>query len=194
MYILVQCYCGISLPLIPITRLPLAMTRHTRTTKHAQGLLYFTNYHIHNYEGFNRMFNGWKQALRAGIYRSKERCTWTESTNETSLTKDTVKRQGPIMEDSGKREQYSKTSIFGRICQHCTTREQATLTLNHHHTTIPDKQQTTREYVKTMHPSSFWIIEHFVAWPEVFVVMNMIVCEVEQPPGVFCSSYISGCS
>ena len=52
------------------------------------------------------------------------------------------------MEDSGEKEQYSKTSIFGRICQHCTTREQTTFTLNHHHTTTPDKQQTTREYAK----------------------------------------------
>ena len=38
------------------------------------------------------MFNGRKQALREGIYRSKERCTWTRSTNKTGLTKDTVKR------------------------------------------------------------------------------------------------------
>ena len=52
------------------------------------------------------------------------------------------------MEDSGEKEQYSKTSIFGRICQHCTTREQATFTLNHHQTTTPDKQQTTREFAK----------------------------------------------
>jgi len=47
------------------------------------------------------MFNGRKQALREGIYRSKERCTWTRSTNETGLTKDTVKRQDSIIEDSG---------------------------------------------------------------------------------------------
>ena len=52
------------------------------------------------------------------------------------------------MEDSGEKEQYSKMSIFGRICQHCTTREQATFTLNHHQTTTPDKQQTTREFTK----------------------------------------------
>ena len=70
------------------------------------------------------------------------------STNETSLTKDIVKKQDSIMEDSGEKEQYSKTSIFGRICQHCTTREQATFTLNHHQTTTPDKQQTTREFTK----------------------------------------------
>ena len=47
------------------------------------------------------MFNGRKQALREGIYRSKEQCTWTRSTNETGLTKDTVKRQDSIIEDSG---------------------------------------------------------------------------------------------
>ena len=77
-----------------------------------------------------------------------ERRTWTRSTNKTSLTKDTVKRHDSIMEDSGEKEQYSKTSIFGRICQRCTTHEQATFTLNHHHTTTPDKQQTIREYAK----------------------------------------------
>ena len=89
------------------------------------------------------------------IYRPKEQRTWTRSTNEISLTKDTVKRQDSIMEDSGEKEQYSKTSIFRRIYQRCTTREQATFTLNHHHTTTPNKQQTTREYAETMHPSSF---------------------------------------
>jgi len=47
------------------------------------------------------MFNGRKQALREGIYRSKEWCTWTRSTNEIGLTKDTVKRQDSIIEDSG---------------------------------------------------------------------------------------------
>ena len=52
------------------------------------------------------MFNGRKQALQEGIYRSKERCTWTRSTNETGLTKDTVKRQDSIMDDSGERKQY----------------------------------------------------------------------------------------
>ena len=56
-----------------------------------------------------------KTALREGIYRSKERRTWTRSTNEISLTNDIVKRQDSIMDDSGEREQYSKTGIFGRI-------------------------------------------------------------------------------
>ena len=46
------------------------------------------------------MFNGWKQAPWEGIYISKERRTWTRSTDETSLSKDTVKRQDTIMEDS----------------------------------------------------------------------------------------------
>ena len=58
------------------------------------------------------------------IYRPKEQRTWTRSTNEISLTKDTVKRQDTIMDDSGERKQYSKTGIFGRIYQHSTTREQ----------------------------------------------------------------------
>ena len=96
-----------------------------------------------------------KTSTPRGIYRSKERRTWTRSTNETSLTKDTVKRQDSIMEDSGEKEQYSKTSIFGRICQRCTTREHATFTLNHHHTTTPDKQQTTEAYDNTFYPSPF---------------------------------------
>ena len=81
------------------------------------------------------------------------------STNGTNLTKDTVKRHNSMKEDSGVKEQYSRTSIFERIYQHCTTREQTAFTLNHHHTTASDKQQTTREYAKTMHPSSFLIKE-----------------------------------
>ena len=76
------------------------MTRHTGITRYARGLLYLTNYHIHDYEVFNKMFNGWKHAPREGIYRSKEQCTWTRSTDETNLSKDTVKRQDSIMEDS----------------------------------------------------------------------------------------------
>ena len=33
----------------------------------------------------------------------------------------------------------------------------------------------------------FSFIKHFAACSESFVVMNMVVCEVEQPPGIFCS-------
>jgi hypothetical protein len=49
-YYLVQCRCEISLPLISITRLLPPATRYTRLTTHARGLLYFTNYHIHDYK------------------------------------------------------------------------------------------------------------------------------------------------
>ena len=82
-----------------------------------------------------------KTSSPGGYYRSKERCTWTRSTNEISLTKDIVKRQDSIMEDSGEGKQYSKTSIFGRIYQHSTTREQKAFTLNHHHTTTFDNSR-----------------------------------------------------
>ena len=40
------------------------MARHTRTTKYARGLLYFTNYHIHDYRDFrtsNKMLDESKQ-------------------------------------------------------------------------------------------------------------------------------------
>jgi hypothetical protein len=49
-YYLVQCCYEISLPLISITRLLPPTTRYTRLTTHAQGLLYFTNYYIHDYK------------------------------------------------------------------------------------------------------------------------------------------------
>jgi hypothetical protein len=55
-YYLVQCRCEISLPLISITRLLLSAIRLTRFTTHARGLLYFTNYHTHDYENF-RLYN-----------------------------------------------------------------------------------------------------------------------------------------
>ena len=83
-----------------------------------------------------------KTALQGAIYRPKEWCTWTKSTNGTSLTKDTVKRQNSIMKgNSGMKEQYSTASIFGRIYQHCTTCEQKAFTLNHHHTTTFDNSR-----------------------------------------------------
>ena len=46
-----------------------------------------------------------------------------------------------MKEDSGVKEQYSRTSIFERIYQHCTTREQTLFTLNHHHTTTSDNSR-----------------------------------------------------
>ena len=125
-YFQVQCCCRISLPLIPITRLPPATARYTRTVKYARRLLYFTNYHIHDYrEHQNKQQNAqWiKIAHQEDIYRPKKRCTWTGSTNRTNLTNDIVKRQNSMKEDSGVKEQYSKTSIFGRIYQHSTTHE-----------------------------------------------------------------------
>ena len=89
-----------------------------------------------------------------GIYRPKKRCTWTRSTNGTNLTKDTVKRQNSMKEDSGVKEQYLRTSIFERIYQHYTTREQTTFTLNHHHTTISDNsrlpENTPRPYIRVL--------------------------------------------
>ena len=100
------------------------------------------------------MANGCKQALQDSIYRPKDRRTWTKSTNEINPTKDTVKRQDSIMDDSGEKKQYSKTGIFGRIYQHSTTREQKAFTLNHHHTTTSDNSKTIKEYGKTTHPSS----------------------------------------
>ena len=64
-----------------------------------------------------------------------------------------------MKEDSGVKELYSRTSIFERIYQQCTTREHTAFTLNYYHTTTSDRQQTTRENAKTLHPSYFWIKE-----------------------------------
>ena len=82
-----------------------------------------------------------KTAHQEGIYRPNKWCIWTGSTNGTNLTKDTVKRQNSMKEDSGVKEQYSRTSIFERIYQHCTTREQTIFTLNHYHTTTSDNSR-----------------------------------------------------
>jgi hypothetical protein len=48
-YYLVQCCREISLPLISIIRLLPSATKLARLTTHVRGLLYFTNYHIHDY-------------------------------------------------------------------------------------------------------------------------------------------------
>ena len=63
------------------------------------------------------------------------------ASTEAKLTKDTVKRQNSMKGNSGVKEQYSTTSIFGRIYQHCTTHEQKAFALNHHHTTTPDNSR-----------------------------------------------------
>ena len=52
------------------------------------------------------------------------------------------------MEDSGEREQYSKTGIFERIYQHNTTRERKAFTLNHHHTTTSDNSRLPEDTLK----------------------------------------------
>ena len=46
-----------------------------------------------------------------------------------------------MKKDSGVKEQYSRTSIFERIYQHYTTREQTAFILNHHHTTTSDNSR-----------------------------------------------------
>ena len=46
-----------------------------------------------------------------------------------------------MKEDSGVKEQYSRTSIFGRIYQHYATSKQTTFTINHHHTTTSDNSR-----------------------------------------------------
>ena len=151
-YILVHCCCRISLPLIPITRLPPAMARYTRTTKHARRLLYFTNYHIHDYGDFrprNKNARWIKTAQEENIYRPKKRCTWTRSTSGTNLTKDTMKRHNSMKEESGVKQQYSRTSIFGRIYQYCTTREQTSFTINNHHTTTSDNSRLLENMPRT---------------------------------------------
>ena len=56
-----------------------------------------------------------------------------------------------MKEDSGVKEQYSTTSIFGRIYQHSTTRDQKAFTLNHHHTTTPDNSRLNLWKQQTLH-------------------------------------------
>ena len=91
-----------------------------------------------------------KIAHKTDIYRPKKWCTWTGSTSGTSLTKDTVKRQNSMKENSGVKEQYS-TSIFERIYRHYTTHEQKAFTLNHHHTTTPDNNRLYLWKQQTLH-------------------------------------------
>ena len=62
-----------------------------------------------------------------------------------------MKRQNSMKENSGVKEQCSTTSIFGRIYQHCTTREQKAFTLNHHHTTTPDNSRLYLRKQQTLH-------------------------------------------
>ena len=65
-----------------------------------------------------------------------------------------MKRHNSMKEDSDVNEQYSWTSIFERIYQHCTTHEQTTFTLNHHHTTTSDNsrlpENMPRPYIRVL--------------------------------------------
>ena len=54
-----------------------------------------------------------------------------------------------MKKDSGMKEQYSRTSIFERIYQHCITREQIAFTLNHHHTTTSNNSRLPENIPKS---------------------------------------------
>jgi hypothetical protein len=54
-----------------------------------------------------------------------------------------------MKEDSGVKEQYSRTSIFGRIYQYYTTREQTTFTINHYHTTTSNNSRLPENMPRT---------------------------------------------
>ena len=62
-----------------------------------------------------------------------------------------------MKEDSGVKEQYSTTSIFGRIYQHSTTREQKAFTLNHHHITTSNNSRLPENMPRS---GSFLIKQH----------------------------------
>ena len=49
----------------------------------------------------------------------------------------------------GVKEQYSRTSIFERIYQHCTTHEQTTFTINNHHKTTSDNSRLPENMPRT---------------------------------------------
>jgi hypothetical protein len=124
-YYLIQCRYEISLPLISIIRLLPPTTRYTRLTTHVRGLLYFTNYYIHDYKtlrstprlyqfasarlgGFIGQGAAYMDLVHQQIKPEKGFKEVTESNKvKTTTREDTVLEEG----------------ISGRICQHCTTRD-----------------------------------------------------------------------
>jgi hypothetical protein len=68
-YYLIQCRCEISLSLISIIRLLPPTTRYIRLTTHVRGLLYFTNYHIYDYETLRSTLRLYRfAATRQGVF------------------------------------------------------------------------------------------------------------------------------
>ena len=92
-------------------------------------------------EPCNKTFDESKQHTRKIFIDQRSGAHGPGAPMETYITKGIVKRQNSMKEDSGVKEQYSRTSIFERICQHCTTHEQTAFTLNHYHTTTSDNSR-----------------------------------------------------
>ena len=89
-----------------------------------------------------------------GYSYTKEAVHMDSEHQQNKPNKGHMKRQNSMKDDSGVKEQYSRTSIFRRIYQHCTTREQIAFTLNHHHTTTSDNsklpENMPRSYIRVL--------------------------------------------
>jgi hypothetical protein len=149
-YYLVQCRCEISLPLISIIRFFPPATRYTRPTTHARELLYFINYHIHEYKTsrFTPRLYRFAAARQEGIHRPRSGVH-----GPSPPTNQTKKGFKEVTESSkGKTTTHEDTvleeGISRRKCQHCTIRDWTTFILNHHLPPTPNKKQAIWEYDK----------------------------------------------
>jgi hypothetical protein len=115
-YYLVQCCRKISLPLISITRLLPLTTRLIRITTHVQGLLCFTNNHIHDYIGselYNKTLDRSKQhTMRVFIGQRAVHIDWEHQQNKpdkghSEKTKSSKKRTH-AWRNNTQRKAYSK--------------------------------------------------------------------------------------
>jgi hypothetical protein len=103
---------------------------------HARGLFYFTNYHISDYGDF-RLYNKTLDELNQHTRRVfigqrvvhiDQEHQWNKPDKGLSEKTESNKKRTRV------KEQYSRTSIFERIYQHCTPRDyrEFNSTANHH--------------------------------------------------------------
>jgi hypothetical protein len=117
----VQCRREISLPLISIRRLLPPTTRYTRLRTHAGGLLYFTNYHIHDYKTSRSTPRLYRfAAARQGVFIGQG-ATYMDLVHqqikpEKGFKEVTENSKGKITTHE---DIVLKEGISERICQHC---------------------------------------------------------------------------
>jgi hypothetical protein len=158
---LAQCRCEISLPLISITRLLPPTTRYTRLIIHARGLLYFTNYHIHDYKTSRSIPRPYRfaTARQGGIYRPRSAVHGPSALTNQTWKKDSKKWQRAVKkwQRAVKKQLRVKTQYSKKVYPEEYANIVQLVTKQHLHSTTTylwQKAGYLRTWKKTLYPSS----------------------------------------